>query len=176
MAVVVVYESMYGNTRQIAGAIGRGLTEAHCPAEVFSVEAAHDRGIRPDEVLVVGAPTHVHGLSRESTRKAAAKEAPKNELEMDPAAQGPAVRDWLASLGKSTGKAAAFDTRIKAPALVTGRASHTIARALRRHGFELLAEPESFLVTSTNQLMPEEEARARQWGAELAAKILSIQP
>lgn len=176
MAVVVVYESMYGNTHQIARAIGRGLTEAHIPAEVFSVDAARDREIRPGDVLVVGAPTHVHGLSRDSTRKAAAKEAPKNELEMDPAAQGPAVRDWLASLGKITGRAAAFDTRIKAPALFTGRASHTIARALRRHGFELLAEPESFLVTSTNQLMPEEEARARQWGSELAAKILPIQP
>jgi hypothetical protein len=167
---------MYGNTHQIAGAIGRGLTEAHIPAEVVSVEAARDREIRPDDVLVVGAPTHVHGLSRESTRGAALKSAPENELEVDPSAQGPAVREWLASLGKSTGRAAAFDTRLKGPALFTGRASHSIAKALRRHGFELLAEPESFLVTSTNQLMPEEEARASKWGADLAAKIQSIQP
>ena len=32
-------------------------------------------------------------------------------------------------------------------------------------------EPESFLVTKQNQLMPYESARAREWGAKLAADI-----
>ncbi|MFI7482400.1 flavodoxin family protein [Kocuria sp. M1R5S2] len=171
MTVVVVYESMYGNTHRIAEAIGRGLTEAGAPVEVISVDAVRERGLSPEDVLVVGAPTHVHGLSRTSTREAAVHDAPAHGLEVDPSAQGESVREWLGTLDTHGGRAAAFDTRAKGPAVLTGRASQAIAKTLRRHGFELVTEPESFLVTSTNQLLPEEEARAHQWGAGLATTI-----
>lgn len=175
MTVVVVYESMYGNTHRIAEAISQGLTEAGAAAEVISIEAARERGLHPEDVLVVGAPTHVHGLSRASTREAAVRDAPGHDLEVDPSAQGEGVREWLGTLDAGGGRAAAFDTRVKAPVMLTGRASQAIAKALRRHGYELVAQPESFLVTSAHQLLPEEEARARQWGAELAATIRSVQ-
>jgi hypothetical protein len=51
----------------------------------------------------------------------------------------------------------------------TGRASHGIAQLLRRHGFRLLAAPESFLVGQRNTLLDGEASRARQWGAALGA-------
>lgn len=171
MTVVVVYESMYGNTHRIAEAISDGVAQTGTPVEVVSVEAARDRGLHPDDVLVVGAPTHVHGLSRASTREAAVHDAPGHGLEVDPSAQGEGVREWLGTLDPHGGRAAAFDTRVKGPAVLTGRASQAIAKALRRHGFDLVAEPESFLVSSAHQLLPEEEARARRWGAELTTRI-----
>lgn len=176
MTVVVVYESMYGNTRRIAEAIGEGLAEAGATAEVVSVEVARERRIGPEDVLVVGAPTHVHGLSRASTREAAVHDAPTHGLELDPSAAGESVRAWLATLGGEGGRAAAFDTRAKGPALLTGRASQVIAKALRHHGFALVAAPESFLVSSANQLLPDEQARARQWGTDLAATIRDTRP
>lgn len=171
MTVVVVYESMYGNTHLIAEAIAQGAAEAGAATEVVSVEAAVRRTAHPEDLLIVGGPTHVHGLSRAATREAAVQDAPGRQLEVDPAVDGPGLREWLGSLETPGGRAAAFDTRAKGPAVLTGRASQKIARALRQHGFELLAEPESFLVTAANQLLPGEESRARQWGAGLVTRL-----
>jgi hypothetical protein len=42
---------------------------------------------------------------------------------------------------------------------------------LRAHGFEVIAEPESFLVTKQDRLEPDETTRAREWGTKLAASI-----
>ena len=44
-------------------------------------------------------------------------------------------------------------------------------RLLRAHGFELVAEPESFLVTKQDRLEPHETTRAREWGVKLAASV-----
>jgi hypothetical protein len=68
-------------------------------------------------------------------------------------------------------RAAAFDTRIDAPAPITGRASKAIARRLRQHRCTLIADPESFLVTKDSHLEPHEADRARKWGAGLAVQL-----
>jgi hypothetical protein len=81
--------------------------------------------------VVVGGPTHVHGISRASTRKAAARpqtSRPASPLNLEPDAAGPGLREWFASLGHYPVKAAAFDTRMNAPAALTGRASKGVAR------------------------------------------------
>jgi hypothetical protein len=172
MQVVIVYESMYGNTRLIADAIGAGISPA---ADVIVVPVA-DAGpemLHGADLIVVGAPTHVHGMSRARTRQAAAEAAqkPGSGLALEPAALGPGVRDWLASVGDHRTRAAAFDTRMHGPAALTGRSSKDIARELRRHGFDLIQKPESFFVTKDNNLDASEEARARAWGAQLFAVL-----
>ena len=85
------------------------------------------------DLLVVGGPTHFHGMSRTGTRKGAVATArnPKNDLVLDHDAQGPGVRDWLESLGHGHTKVAAFDTRFKGPAVLRGRASKVMSRRLR---------------------------------------------
>jgi flavorubredoxin len=174
MRAVVVYESMYGNTHLIAGAIGDGLRES-AEVEVVPVrEAKAALATRPD-LLVVGGPTHVHSMSRARTRAAAVDAAknPESGLTVEPEAGGPGVRELLESLGNLDMRAAAFDTRIGAPAAITGRASKAIARKLRQHRCTLVADPESFLVTKDSHLEPDEEARARRWGASLAAQLVS---
>ena len=90
---------------------------------------------------------------------------------LEPDALGPGLRDWFGSLGQHPVKAAAFDTRMHAPAALTGRASKGVAHLLRAHGFEVVAAPESFLVTKQDRLEPEETTRAREWGSKLAVGI-----
>jgi menaquinone-dependent protoporphyrinogen IX oxidase len=172
MKVLVVYESMYGNTHMVAEAIAagaRGVAEA----EAVSLERVTPDAVRAADLLVVGGPTHVHTMSRPMTRKAARDAAAKDdELRLDEAADAAeGVREWLASLGPVDGLAAAFDTRIDAAAILTGRASKGIARFLRKHGYRLIADPESFLVTKTNDLVPGEETRAEAWGHDLVARL-----
>jgi hypothetical protein len=171
MSVLVVYESMYGNTHRIAEAIGRGLRDGGSAAEVLTVEAAHGRALGTSDVLILGGPTHAHGLSREASRQSAVDDARKQGTPSDPAATGPGVREWLETLHARGARAAAFDTRIKGPATLTGRASQKISKELRHHGLEPLVEPESFLVTFANELVPGEEDRARSWGELLAKRI-----
>jgi hypothetical protein len=170
MRAVVVYESMYGNTHLIADAIADGLRHT-ADVIVVSVHETNAALLEAADLLVVGGPTHVHGMSRPSTREAAvvAAERPESGLTIDPEAAGPGVREWFASLDKLDKPAAAFDTRIDASAVLTGRASKGIARELRKQGCSLVAEPESFLVTKETYLEPDEEAHARRWGATLAA-------
>jgi hypothetical protein len=129
------------------------------------------------DLLVVGGPTHFHGMSRPRSRKWAAAIAhkPSNDLVLDRHADGPGVRDWLATLGHGHGhtKVAAFDTRYTGLASLTGRASKAISRKLRKHGFEVVAKPESFLVDSKHHLELGEEARAQEWGKRLGASFVS---
>jgi hypothetical protein len=51
----------------------------------------------------------------------------------------------------------------------TGRASRPLAKLLKRHGYRLIAAPDSFLVGSQNTLLDGEAARARRWGMMLGA-------
>jgi hypothetical protein len=165
---LVVYESMYGNTRAIAEAVAEGLGGA----EVRSVHAA--AGI-PDEVdfLAVGGPTHMHGLPTSRSRQMAADAAKEDGAPVEPGAtDDPGLRQWLRDLAKRDGvPAASFDTRLdRAPAL-TGAASRGIARRLRGRGYEVIAS-ESFLVEDGEGPLEEGELdRARAWGAELASRL-----
>lgn len=168
MKAVVVYESMYGNTHHVATAIGDGLG-ATADVVVVPVHEAEPTLIHDADLLVVGGPTHVHGMSRATTRAAAAEatEKPGNELELEPNAEAPGLREWFDSLDRLNADTAAFDTRMHGNAALTGRASKGIAKRLRQHGASVIAEPESFIVTKDNQLEVDEEQRARAWGTQL---------
>jgi len=171
---VIIHESMFGNTHAIADAIAKGLEPLDDVVVVPMGEAGGEL-LGHADLLVVGGPTHFHGMSRLRTRKwaAATAQKPKNDLVLDRDAQGPGVRDWLRSLGHGHTEFAAFDTRFKGPAFLRGRASRPISRKLRRHGFGMVAKPESFFVSLENHLEPGEEARAQEWGTRLAARVLS---
>src|SRR5215469_12186453 len=126
---------MYGNTQVIAEAIAGGLRAGN---EVTMVPVA---GATPElldgaDLVVVGGPTHVHGMSRPATRKSAADQARKHggQPALDADAEGPGLRDWFGSLGRMNGMAAAFDTRLAGPPAFTGRASKRIAGLLEHHG------------------------------------------
>jgi hypothetical protein len=177
MRALVVYESMYGNTHLVAKAIAAGLG---LPAgNVLPVVDVTEESLVGLDLLVVGGPTHVHGMSRESTRKAAVEAATKDPakgLTVDAEATGPGLREWFDGLGTLEGAAAAFDTRLTGPAMMTGRASKSIAKHLRHHGLRLVLPPESFLVDRSTRLIADEEKRAHAWGERLARHLVTIRP
>ena len=164
MRATVVCESAFGNTRTLAEAIAEALD-----AEILSVEDRLD--LDEIDLVVVGAPTHVHGLPGERSRKAAAEQG-GSEIKAE---RG--VREWLAELPRSEGKhAAAFDTRFDKPAFLTGSAAKAIAKRLRRHGFELAAEPESFFVLGGEGPLEDGELeRAVEWAGRLRDQVEDVE-
>jgi len=172
MRALVVYESMFGSTRMVAEAIAEGLG----PKPDVTVAGVADATDTLDgfDLVIVGGPTQAWGMSWPSTRRGATLRTgqPGTDLVLEPGADtGPGVREWLASLSRADTRAAAFDTRIKAPVLFTGRASRTVRRHLVRLGLDVVAPPESFLVDNKSHLLPGELERARAWGATLATII-----
>jgi Phage integrase family len=59
---VIVYESMFGNTHAIADAIGKGLEPMLEVVVVPLAEAGRER-LGDADLLVVGGPTHFHGIA-----------------------------------------------------------------------------------------------------------------
>jgi hypothetical protein len=123
------------------------------------------------DLIVVGGPTHAHGLSSSMSRRGAPDYVDKFDvpLVLEPGWDGIGLRDWFDALPAGTARGAAFDTRADINHLLSGRASRGIADRLRKHGYRLMADPESFLVDKQNQLLPQEIERATAWGASLLA-------
>ncbi len=170
MRALVVYESMFGNTHVIAERIAEGLREAG-EARVLPVGRADAAALAGVDLVVVGGPTHVHGVSTERSREAARGQAaaPDSGVDLDADAEGPGLRDWFDGVTLPAGvRGAAFDTRVHGPAILTGRASRGIAQRLTRAGARVEAPPESFMVSRENHLDEGEEDRARGWGRVLA--------
>jgi hypothetical protein len=162
--VLVVYESMFGNTERIARAVGDGL-RVHRVADVVAVSEAPATVPGDVGLIVVGGPTHAFSMSRRSTRD----DARKQGTVVMPVEVG--IRDWLDVLGRAGARpvrAATFDTRITKVRRLPGSAARSAARRLRRAGFRLLCPPESFFVDDTTGPLPEAELeRAREWGERL---------
>lgn len=172
MRAVVAFESIYGNTRAVAEAIADGLR----PVGDVTVVSHHevDPALVSDaDLVVVGAPTHMHGLPTSMSRKMAAHAAEEEGAPLDVGATaGPGIRSWLSQQSGNGRRAAAFDTRADGRSALTGSAARGIAKRMRRSGFELIADPESFLVEDAEgPLMDGELDRARGWGNSLAAQL-----
>ena len=168
MKMAIVYESMYGNTHAIADATADGARSSGAEVTVQPVSAAPSEF--DADVLVVGGPTHMHGLTSELSRKMAASAGKEDGHELEPdATADPSLRSWLRSLTHADHKvAAAFDTRGDARAAITGSAARGIARRLHRHGYDV-SDRESFLVDDAEGPLADGELdRARTWGATLA--------
>jgi hypothetical protein len=163
---IVVYESMFGSSRAIAFAIAQGLG---CEA----VSIADIGPVPPDvELLVAGAPTHVHGLSRPESRAEAVKWAadPARKLALEPGHER-GMREWLAVLGSTPRLVATFDTRADMPQLFSGAASRSIEQVLVKGGATALEPPRSFLVDKRSHLVDGELERAFVWGRLLRALL-----
>jgi hypothetical protein len=171
MGALVIYESMYGNTRRVAEAVAAGLGE-HMHVDVVEVSRAA-MTIQPDlELLVVGGPTHIHGMTTARTRSSAAERATGQLV-----SSGIGLREWLEQVAPVPGSssAAAFDTRIDGPKVLTGSAAGSYTKHLRRLGFAIISDPQSFLITTKapqgDALGEGELGSARAWGRALGAAI-----
>lgn len=75
MKALVVYESSFGNTGQIARAVGEGLFSRIPDAALLEVGAAPTHLPLDVGLVVVGGPTQAFGMSRPRTRADAQAQA-----------------------------------------------------------------------------------------------------
>lgn len=148
MRSVVLFSSRSGNTRAIAEAIG-GALEAFGPVLVQAVEDACATVWDHCDLLVVGGPTE----GRHAT---------------------PAVGAFFDRLPADALRgidAAAFDTRLDWPRLLSGSAAGGIRRRLREAGASVVVPAESFRVTQQPRLLPGELDRAPVWARHVAEAV-----
>lgn len=167
MRALVIYESMFGDNRQVAQAIAAGLGERDVTAETVEVGLTPTVVPAGTDLLVVGAPNHAWSLPRPATRQDAATKTD------DPlVSQGIGVREWLEAATLPAGiRTAAYDTRGSHPKAVVklDHASTTIEKALAKLGGTRAAPAEHFLVMDVKgPLEPGELERAQAWGRTLA--------
>jgi hypothetical protein len=159
---LVVFESMWGNSRAVAEAVAQGLGP---DTAVVHVEEAP--ALLPDDVdlLVVGGPTHAFSMSRASTRHDAVE---KGATEGDEAR---GIREWLDDMPASDHiEVATFDTRVTKVKRLPGSAAKAAGKEVRRHHLGRLIAMESFFVDDMEGPLHEGELRrAVTWGAQLQA-------
>ncbi|MEZ4241080.1 MAG: flavodoxin domain-containing protein [Myxococcota bacterium] len=167
MRCLVVYESIFGNTRQVAHAVAAGLRTA-ATVDVAEVSDA-PTDLRHVDLLVVGGPIHAWSLSRPTTRRDARRQAEAHGVA--PASPGDGLREWLARITVPPAAAATFDTASPVPRpLPQGSAAAPAARRLAALETPLVAPPEHFRVCGTEgPLLAGEAERATAWAAALLA-------
>jgi hypothetical protein len=156
---LVVYESMFGDAKQIAMAIAEGLA-TRLPVDVASAREAPAQVPADVRMLVVGGPNHAFGVPRPATREGGVTGSAADTTF--------GLREWLDQVQVPRGlSAAAFDIRMDHPEL--DHAAKTEEKLLRGLGATLASPAEHFFVTdATGPLADGEEARAYQWGRSLA--------
>jgi flavodoxin len=159
MKVLILYDSFFGHTEEVASAIA-AATETHATVETWHILGTPRRFPRPLDLLIVGTPS----------RDGKPSEPLMNYIKAMPIGSIEGVRT------------ATFETR---PDLETGRrsilstfrrkesAAGAVALALRNLGGEAIAPPQSFLCAPDGSSFIEGElARAGDW----AISLLSGEP
>jgi flavodoxin len=149
MRTLIVYDSVHGNTAQIAQAIGNALA-----GEVSVRRAGEAAGadVKALDLLVVGSPTHGGWFT----------EAVKGWLDQAPATALQGIR------------VAAFDTRTPPTILsrIFGYAAPRIADRLEKKGGTLLVPPEGFFVQGIKGPLNEGELeRAADWAKKIVESV-----
>jgi hypothetical protein len=169
MNTLVVYESMFGNTRRLAASIARELEGTGSTASLVHASEA-PKELAGYDLVVIGAPTHAHSLPQPSSRTEAAAWAddPARKLTLEQKAGSTGVREWLEEIGQKDTRTrfAAFSTRVDMPRIFSGDAAASIRKRLRHRGMDIETHID-FLVDSRNLLVPGEEQRAQTWASGL---------
>ena len=163
MKALVVYDSFFGNTEQIARAVGGAIGDALAAQDdvltlrVGDVKPAHLMGL---SLLIVGSPTRAFSAS-------------------------PATKAWLKALAPNSLRSvrvAAFDTRadmndvnsrtLTAFVKLFGYAAEPIAASLTKRGGTLVIPAEGFFIKDKEGPLKDGElARATAWAQQIAAHV-----
>jgi flavodoxin I len=148
MKTLVLYHSQYGNTEQIAKAIGAAIGG---DVTVQKATAANPADVGAYDLLVAGSPTQ--GGRQTAVMKAYLDTVPAGMLKNKPVA--------------------AFDTRLKTPLVkMFGYAAQRIADQLKKDGGKLIVPPEAFQVKGAKGPLGDGELeRAAAWGKTVVASL-----
>jgi flavodoxin len=140
MKVLIVYDSVYGNTEKIAKAIGSAING---DVKVLRVGEVNPSELKTFDLLIVGSPTQGGRPT-------------------------PAIQEFLKKIPEPSLQninVAAFDTRFSAKiAMVFGYAAGRIASSLKGKGSTLAVPPEGFFVKGSQGPLKEGELeRAASW-------------
>lgn len=166
LKALVVYESMFGNTEQVARAITTGLSK-YLEVELTEVTHAPAAITGHLDLIVVGGPTHAFSMTRPSTREDAVEQGATHDTETG-------IREWLEHLpaGHHSEVVATFDTRIDKVRHLPGSAAKGAAKSAHKHGYASAAKAASFYVEDVNgPLLDGELDRAQRWGEDLGAGV-----
>jgi flavodoxin len=146
MKALVVYDSVHGNTEQVARAIAEALALVG-DVTLRRAGEADVADMASVDLLIVGSPTHGGKPT-------------------------PAVQEFLGKIPSNAlanVRVAAFDTRVKNfVATLFGYAAGRIGTSLQSKGGRLAVEPEGFLVKgSEGPLEPGEAERAAGWAKRM---------
>lgn len=174
MRTVIVYEY----TRRVAEELA-SVAREHGGVDLVAAEEAGIDVVLGADLVLIGGQTQARGMSCRSTgpsrtADAAPRSGSRVGEERPPGIDdaGPSLREWFQRVDRVHGiLAAAYDTRLVGPDILTGRASLGISRRLRHHGFVEVAAPRSFLVDSGNNLLDGEVDRARDWATSVLGSL-----
>jgi hypothetical protein len=163
MDVIVVYESVWGNTAEVARAIAEGIGGG---TQAFPTDAVPADRLARADLIVAGSPVFAFSLPNEAMRRRIL------ETETDgppPDLSHPSLRSWLDALPMGHGFGAAFETRIWwSPRGATG----TIEKKLAGAGYRRLLKAEKFVVRDKyGPLRDGEVGRAHAWGTGLRVAL-----
>jgi flavodoxin len=149
MNILVIYDSTYGNTEEIAQAVADALARAGS-VRLLRANKVQPSDLQGVDLLVLGCPTHKRGAT--------------------PAIEAFQNRVTAASLSEVP--AAAFDTRYRKPHLLTGSAARRVAKHLHKAGATVQVPPESFFILSREGPLQEGELeRAADWAGQILDKL-----
>lgn len=143
MKTLVVFDSNFGNTRQVAGYIAGQIGSS---ASLMHVDDFKQRDLEGVGLLIVGCPINA----------------------WSPTPKIKAFLNKMAARKLNGINVAAFDTRIRS--FISGNAAKKIARSLTRSGGHLLVPGEGFYVKAKEgPLFEGEQKRVQEWAGALLA-------
>ncbi len=149
MNVLVIYDSQFGNTEQIARAIANMFSEFG-QVRTVRVDPTQAVDFQGMDLLILGCPTQGWKPT-------------------------PAMQTFLGNVSPKSLKGlavACFDTRFNKPRWMTGSAARVMDKKLRAMGVLPALAPESFFVAGTEgPLANGELERAAKWARMLREKI-----
>jgi hypothetical protein len=169
MNVIVVYESVWGNT----AAVGRAIAEGVGPdAQAYPTDGVPHKELATADLIVAGSPVFGFSLPTEAMRENILRS--ETDAAEAPDLSHPSLRSWLDALPAGHGHSAAFETRIWwSPRGATG----AIEKRLAQRGYAPITKAHKFVVRDKYGPLREGELdRAREWGRELKQMIETAAP
>jgi hypothetical protein len=157
MEAIVVYDSVWGNTKTIAAAIAQGLGP---DVRAFATDTVPRELLATADLIVAGSPVYALKLPTEATRASIVQTESHGP---EPDLTHPSLLSWLDGLPEGHGFGAAFETRLRfSPMGATG----TIEKKLGKAGYRRLGKAK-FVRGKYGPLREGELERAREWGRAL---------